>query len=50
MASKNNNEESGQSSDGAYTVNLVRDSVKNLVFAKIKHYDTRLVSRLCEPK
>lgn len=49
MASKNNNEESGQSSDGAYTVNLVRNSVKNFVFAKIKH-DDRLVSRLYEPK
>lgn len=36
MASKNNNEESGHSSDGAYTVNPVRNSVKNFVLAKIK--------------
>lgn len=43
MASKNDNEESGQSSDGAYTVNLVRNSVKNFDFAHIKHYD-RLVN------
>lgn len=45
MASKNNSEESGQSSHGAHTINLVRNSVVNFVLAKIKHYG-RLVSRL----